>query len=110
VIGATVFAAILLSVHLPILLSILLPVHLSICPTVFAPVSLPVFAAIRLPILLPVSPTVLLANIRLCEHHVGYDGRGCHGHDQAGNHSGFQETVLHDTSSLCVRERVDECK
>jgi len=82
---------------LPVLLPILLAVHLSICLTVFP--------AIRLTILLPIRPPIFLTDIRLREYHIWQDGWSRHSHDQAGNRSGSQETVLHNTSSLCVRER-----
>jgi hypothetical protein len=91
-----------LAIHLPVLL----PIHLSILLSVSLAVLLPVLLPVCLAIGLPIRPAIFLADVSLREHHVGYDGWGCHGHDQAGNHSGFQETVLHNTSSLCARERV----
>jgi hypothetical protein len=90
-------------VRLPIYVPVLLPVHLSILLSV----SLAVLLAVRLPILLSVSLAIslpiFLPDIGLCQHQSRHCGRGCHSHDQAGNHSKSQHAVLHDTSSLNVR-------
>ena len=108
-IGAPICLSILLPVGLAIHLPVLLPIHLSILLSVglavLLPVRLPILLPVCLAIGLPIGPAIFLADVSLREHHIGDDGWGCHGHDQAGNHSGFQETVLHTTSSLCVRER-----
>jgi hypothetical protein len=101
-IGATIRLPILLpiclAIHLPVLLPILMAVHLSICLTVFP--------AIRLTILPPIRPPIFLTDIRLREYHIRQDGWGRHSHDQAGNRTGFQQIVLHNACSFCVREWV----
>jgi hypothetical protein len=53
-------------------------------------VSAEIGMTIRLAILLPVRPAIFLPDIRLREYHIRQDGRGWHGHDQAGNHFDFQ--------------------
>jgi hypothetical protein len=90
--------AIRLTVHLAILLPVSLSVLLAIGLTIFPP--------IRLAILLPIRPSIFLTDIRLREYHVRHEGWDCHGHDQAGNRSDFQYSVLHDVCSFCARERM----
>jgi hypothetical protein len=75
--------------------------------SIILPVLLPVCLAVRLPILLPICLAVLLTDVGLSRHHSRHRGWGCHSYDQAGNHYGFQHAVLHDTSSLIVRERIN---
>ena len=96
----SILLPICLSIHLPVLL----PIHLSILQSVSLAVLLPVLLPVSLAIGLPIGPAIFLADVRLREYHVGYDGRGCHDHGEAGYHSGFQETDLHNTSPLYVRE------
>jgi hypothetical protein len=97
-----------LPVHLAVHVPILLPVHLSILLAVnlsiILPILLPVGLAICLPILLPIGLAIFLTDIGLRHHHSRHDGRGCHSHDQTGNRYCFQHAVLHDTSSLNMRE------
>lgn len=107
---AMISAMIRLPIHVPVLLtvhlSILLPIHLSI----ILPVLLPVCLTVRLPILLPICLAVLLADISLRHHYSRHYGWGCHSHDYACDHSGFQKTVLHDAFSFYMREwMISDC-
>jgi hypothetical protein len=79
-----------------------LPIHLPICMAIHLPILLSVSLAIRLPI----GMAIFLSDIRLRVYHIWQDCRCRHGHDYAGDHSGFQETVLHDAFSFYMREWV----
>jgi hypothetical protein len=78
-----------LSIHLPIYLAIHLPIHLSILLSVSLAVLLPVRLPVCLSIRSPIGLTIFLSDIRLGEYHIRQDGRSCHGHDYARDHSGF---------------------
>ena len=89
------------SIHLPVIVAIFSPIQLSILTSIFLAIQLMIFSSIFLSILLPIHPAIFLSDIRLGEYHIRQDGWGRHGHGQAGNRSGFQQTVLHDACSFC---------
>jgi hypothetical protein len=95
-----------LALHLAVLLPIHLPILLSVSLTVLLPIRLPILLSVSLAIRLPIGLAIFLSDIRLREYHIRQDGRCRHGHDYAGDHSGFQETVLHDVCSFYMREWV----
>ncbi len=99
-----------LPIHLPICMAIhlpvLLPILLSVSLAVLLPIRLPILLSVRLAIRLPIGLAIFLSDIRLREYHIRQDGRRRHGHDYAGDHSGFQETVFHDVCSFYMREWV----
>jgi hypothetical protein len=76
-------------------------------PPVPSVISARIRLPVHVPILLPISPMILLTNVGLRQHHSRHHSWGCHSHDQAGNHSGFQHAVLHNSSSLNVREWIN---
>jgi hypothetical protein len=109
-VSATISPVIRLPIHLPISSVIRLPIHLpillSVSLAVLLPIRLPILLSVRLAIRLPIGLAIFLSDIRLCEYHIRQDGRRRHGHDYAGDHSGFQETGLHDVCSFYMREWV----
>ncbi len=102
----SIMLPICLAIHLPVLLPIHLSILLSVSLAVLLPVRLPILLSICLPIRLSVRLAIFLSDIRLGEYHVWQDGRGRYSHDQAGNCSGFQQILLHDAYSFCLREGV----
>ena len=101
-VGPAIFPPILLTICLSIVLPVLLPVHLAILLPICLAVLLSILAAIGLPVLLPIRSPIFLADIGLRERHAWHHGWGGESHDQAGQHSGFQQIVPHNSSSLNV--------
>jgi len=110
VVSTTISPVIRLPIHLPICMAIhlpvLLPILLSVSLAVLLPICLPILLSVSLSVRLPIGLAILLSDIRLREYHIRQDSRRRHGHDYAGDYSGFQETVLHDVYSFYMREWV----